>query len=112
MGGIAMRVRSLWVATLFLGAGLGAAPVVAQPSGAPKLDYDYFKARVLPILTTKRDGNARCISCHGSGTPMQLQPLPDGAATWSDADARKNFMLMSARVVPGDPDRSEEHTSE
>jgi len=99
-----MRGRSLLVATLLLGA---AAPVVAQPSGgAPQLDYDYFKARVLPILTTKRDGNARCISCHGSGTPMQLQPLPDRAATWSDADARKNFALMSARVVPGDPDHS------
>src|SRR5262245_42829616 len=99
-----MRVRSLLVATLIMGA---AAPVSAQPSGgAPKLDYDYFRARVLPILTTKRDGNARCISCHGSGTPMQLKALPDDAATWSDADARKNFELMSARVVPGDPDHS------
>ncbi|HZF28944.1 MAG TPA: cytochrome D1 domain-containing protein [Gammaproteobacteria bacterium] len=99
-----MRVHSLLVAAMVLAA---AAPVAAQPSGGPpKLDYDYFKARVLPILTTKRDGNARCISCHGSGTPMRLQPLPDGVATWSDADARKNFELMSARIVPGDPDHS------
>ena len=37
---------------------------------------------------------------------MRLQPLPDGAATWSDADARKNFELMSARIVPGKPDDS------
>jgi YVTN family beta-propeller protein len=100
-----MRVHTLFLAALVVGA---AAPLAAQPSGAQalKLDYDFFKARVLPILTTKRDGNARCISCHGSGTPMRLQPLPDGAATWSDADARKNFELMSARVVPGDPDHS------
>jgi YVTN family beta-propeller protein len=99
-----MPIQRILVLAVTLAA---AAPVVAQPSGgAPKLDYDYFKARVLPILTTKRDGNARCISCHGSGTPMRLQPLPDGAATWDDADARKNFELMSARIVPGDPDHS------
>src|SRR5262249_6290604 len=95
---------TLLLATMVLGA---AVPVAAQPSGGQaKLDYDFFKARVLPILTTKRDGNARCISCHGSGTPMRLQPLADRAPTWRDPDARKHFELMSARVVPGDPDHS------
>ena len=81
-------------------------PALAQTPAAPTLDYEYFKARVQPILTTKRDGNARCISCHGSGTTMRLQPLAEGAATWNDADARKNFELISARVSPGDPDGS------
>ena len=81
-------------------------PAFAQTPAAPTLDYEYFKARIQPILTTKRDGNARCISCHGSGTTMRLQPLAEGAATWSDADARKNFELISARVLPGDPDGS------
>jgi YVTN family beta-propeller protein len=87
---------------------LAAAPAAAQtPAAQPAtLDFAFFKEKVQPILTTKRDGNARCISCHGSGTPMRLQPLPEGAATWSDADARKNFELMSARVVPGKPDDS------
>ena len=33
-------------------------------------------------------------------------PLPEGAATWSDADAHKNFEILSARVLPGDPDGS------
>ena len=37
---------------------------------------------------------------------MKLQPLPEGAATWSDADARKNFELIGARVLPGNPDES------
>ena len=59
-------------------------PALAQTPAAPTLDYEYFKARVQPILTTKRDGNARCISCHGSGTTMRLQPLAEGAATWND----------------------------
>ena len=83
-----------------------AVPALAQTPAAPTLDFDYFKTRVQPILTTKRDGNARCISCHGAGTTMRLQPLADDAATWSEADARKNFEILSARVLPGDPDGS------
>jgi YVTN family beta-propeller protein len=82
------------------------ARTAASTDAAPSLDFDFFKARIEPILTTKREGHARCISCHGSGTPMRLQPLPEGRATWSDEDARKNFALMSARVVPGRPDES------
>jgi YVTN family beta-propeller protein len=85
---------------------LTALPALAQTPAAPTLDFAYFKARVQPILTTKRDGNARCISCHGFGTTMRLQPLAEGAATWTDEDARKNFEILSARVLPGDPDGS------
>jgi len=83
-----------------------ATPVLAQPTTTPPLDFEFFKARIQPILTTKRDGNARCIACHGFGTTMRLQPLPAGSATWSEADARTNFELMSARVVPGHPEDS------
>jgi YVTN family beta-propeller protein len=90
----------------------------ARPSGAPEtatgavqaaapiLDFDFFKARIEPIFTTKRAGNARCVSCHGFGTTMRLQPLPDGSATWNDADSRANFEVLRARVVPGNPDES------
>ena len=54
-----------------------AAPLRAQQpaAGSPTLDYDFFKARVQPVFTTKRAGNARCVSCHDSGTPMRLQKL-------------------------------------
>jgi YVTN family beta-propeller protein len=96
-----MRLRIVLTASAFW-----AAAVAAQPSGAPTLDYEYFKQRIQPIFTTKREGNARCISCHGAGTPMQLHPLPEGGATWSDADARANFDIVRARVVPGRPDDS------
>ena len=52
---------------------MGAASVTAQqPSATPALDYEFFKARIQPVLTTKRDGNARCVSCHAFGTPMRL----------------------------------------
>ncbi|HEU4618188.1 MAG TPA: hypothetical protein VFV10_09110 [Gammaproteobacteria bacterium] len=84
----------------------GSGIALSASNGARSLDFDFFKARVQPILTTKREGHARCISCHGSGTPMRLQPLPEGRATWSDEDARKNFEILSARVVPGNPDES------
>jgi YVTN family beta-propeller protein len=82
-----------------------AAPAWAQ-STPPTLDFEYFKARIEPIFTTKRPGNARCVSCHGFGTTMKLAALPEGSATWSDADARANFDIVRARVVPGNPDES------
>ncbi|HET9269184.1 MAG TPA: beta-propeller fold lactonase family protein [Vicinamibacterales bacterium] len=86
---------------------MGAASVTAQqPSATPALDYEFFKARIQPVLTTKRDGNARCVSCHASGTPMRLQPLAPGAATWSEEDSRKNFELLKSRVVAGKPEIS------
>ena len=37
------------------------------------------------------------------GTPMRLQKLPEGAATWNEEDSRKNFELVKSRVVPGNP---------
>jgi len=86
---------------------LACAPTAAaQQAAAPALDFEYFKARVQPLLTTKRAGNARCVSCHVSGTPMRLQPLAPGAATWSDEDSRKNFELLKTRVVAGRPEIS------
>ena len=70
---------------------LAAAAVSAQ---SPTLDYDYFKARVQPIFTAKRPGHARCISCHGSGTPLRLQPIAAGATTWTDEESQKNFQVI------------------
>ena len=70
---------------------LAAAAVAAQ---SPTLDYDYFKARVQPIFAAKRPGHARCISCHGSGTPLRLQPIAAGATTWTDEDSQKNFQVI------------------
>jgi hypothetical protein len=55
------------------------------------LDYEFFKARVQPIFLAKRPGHARCIACHGSGTPLRLQPLSPGTTTWNEEESRKNF---------------------
>jgi hypothetical protein len=67
---------------------------VQQPGSAPSspaLDFEFFKTRVQPIFLAKRPGHARCISCHGQGTPLRLQPLSLGSTSWNDEEARKNF---------------------
>ena len=73
------------------------------PSASPSasLDYDVFKARIQPIFLAKRPGHARCIACHGSGTPLRLQPLQPGATTWNEEDSRKNFEAVRRVAVPG-----------
>ena len=86
-------------------------PIVAlllqQPApSTPSLDFQFFKERVQPIFTTKRAGNSRCVSCHVFGTPMRLQPLASGTGTWSEEDARKNFDVIRARVIAGNPLKS------
>jgi len=97
--------RSVGVALALL-----AMPAFAQVSGSdarassaapPTLDFDFFKARIEPIFTTKRGSNARCISCHGSGTPLRLQPLAPGATTWTDDESRKNFQAVQRVAFAG-----------
>src|SRR5580692_8069227 len=99
-GRIMMRFRRFVYALLPLAA--VAQPVAASSAAAvtPALDFEFFKARIEPIFTTKRPGHARCISCHGDGTTMKLTPLPEGSATWTEAEARANFDVISKRVVP------------
>jgi hypothetical protein len=81
-------------------AGQSAAAQSAAAS-SPSLDYDTFKTRVQPIFLAKRPGHARCVSCHASGTPLRLQPLSPGAATWTEEQSRKNFDAVKRVVVPG-----------
>jgi hypothetical protein len=35
-----------------------ALPALSQTATPPSLDFEYFKARIEPIFTTKRPGNA------------------------------------------------------
>jgi hypothetical protein len=67
----------------------------------PSLDYEMFKTQVQPIFLAKRPGHARCISCHASGTPLRLQPLPPGRTMWNEEESRKNFEAVRRVVVPG-----------
>src|SRR6266516_1693631 len=65
------------------------------------LDYAFFKTNVQPIFLAKRPDHARCISCHGQGTPLRLQPLAPGSTAWTEEDSRKNFEAIRRVVVPG-----------
>jgi len=70
------------------------------PAAASALDFEYFRAKVQPIFVAKREGHTRCVSCHSRGTPMRLQELSAGAATWTEEQSRKNFQVVQARVIP------------
>ena len=74
---------------------------LSAPVSSPSLSYEYFKTKVQPIFVAKRPGHARCIACHGSGTPLRLQPLPPGSASWNEEDSRKNFQAVQRVALPG-----------
>jgi hypothetical protein len=90
----------LWLLTAAL------AQQPAASSGSASLDFEYYKTRVQPVFLTKRQGYTRCVVCHTSGNAPFLEPLSSGAATWDDAQSRKNFESISKLVTPGDPTKS------
>src|SRR5438552_11494825 len=63
------------------------------------LDFEFFRTKVQPIFLAKREGHTRCVSCHSKGTPMRLQALSAGAATWNEEQSRKNFQVVAPRVI-------------
>ena len=82
-------------------------PAAAQPAPSSSLDFDVFKTRVQPILTTPRKGNARCIACHSrGGGNSYLEPLAPGSTTYTDEQSRRNFERVQRLVVPGVPLKS------
>ena len=91
-------MRASLLALAFAVAASSSALAQTAPS---TLDYEFFKANVQPIFLAKRPGHARCISCHGQGTTLRLQPLAPGAATWTDEESRKNFEAIRRVVAPG-----------
>jgi hypothetical protein len=68
------------------------------------LDFATFRAKVEPIFNKKREGHARCVVCHGgTNRVFRLEPLAPGATSWTEAQSRKNFEVVSKLVKPGDP---------
>jgi hypothetical protein len=88
--------------------GMAAALVLAGPIGlsaAAELDYDAFKTRIEPIFLKKRVGHARCYTCHAENinNALRLERLPPGASFWTEEQSRRQFDIVSALVMPGDP---------
>lgn len=103
----AYLLGGLIVASASIGhAQTGQAPTAAaDAANAAALDYDYFKYRVQPVFLTKRPGNARCVTCHATGTP-RMQPLVNGATSWTEEQSRQNYDVWRRTVVPGNPNVS------
>jgi len=89
---------------LLLAALLGQQPTA--PPATAALDYDFYKARVQPLFLEKREGHARCVTCHAGSATLRLQRLAEGASNWSEEETRKNFEAVSTMVVPGSPGAS------
>jgi hypothetical protein len=78
------------------------AALMAQQPKPPSLDYETYKSKIQPVFLKKREGHARCIACHTSGTPMRLQPLAKGSTAWTEEETRKNFEVVLQRAAfPG-----------
>src|SRR3982074_630060 len=73
---------------------------------AAGFDFDAFKARVQPLLTEKRPGHARCITCHSTRTAFRLVRLPQGREAYTDEEPRKNVEAASRMVLAGLPLKS------
>lgn len=78
--------------------------LLLQPASG--LDFETFKAKVQPLLTEKRPGHARCITCHSTGTAFRLIRLPNGREAYTEEESRKNFEAASRMVLPGVPLKS------
>ena len=78
----------------------------ASAAPGPLLDYDVFKAKVQPILTAPRAGNARCSAWHTRGAGGYLEPMPPGSTAYTEDQSRRNFERVSRLVVPGEPLKS------
>lgn len=86
--------------------GIAAEVGAAAQGGKPSLDYEFFKTRVQPIFLKKREGRARCISCHvtPTGPIFRLQKLEPGETAWNEEQSRKNFeAVTNAIAFPGNP---------
>jgi hypothetical protein len=91
---------------LVVAQGRGGAPEATTMASASPLDYETFKTKVQPILTSPRKGNARCSACHSrGGGNSYLEPLTPGSS-YSDEQTRRNFERVSRLVVPGEPLKS------
>ena len=76
---------------------------MSKAQTAPKLDYEFFKARVEPVFLTKRPDHARCYVCHvESNNAFHLERLSPEAGAWTEEQSRRNFETVSQLVNPGD----------
>jgi len=89
-----VHLMAMGMALLFAG-------LLNQQAFAQSLDYEYFKSKVQPIFVAKRTGHARCIACHGSGTPLRLVRPSVNGTSWTEEESKKNFEAMRRVAFAG-----------
>jgi hypothetical protein len=71
------------------------------------LDFQTYRSTIEPVFLKTREGGARCYNCHSVvNTRLRLQKLSPGSTTWTEAQSRQNFAVVSKLVTPGDPQKS------
>ncbi|MFM2125643.1 MAG: hypothetical protein RL328_2094 [Acidobacteriota bacterium] len=79
---------------------LAAALLFAIPALPQSLDFETYRTKVEPIFLKKRPTHARCIVCHeGNRTAFRLQPLAEGAATWTAEQSKQNYDNIVRLVI-------------
>ena len=83
-------------------------PAVQQAGSSAELmltlDFQFYRARVEPILLSPRRGNARCVVCHSRGGGNSfLEPLAPGETAYDEQQSRRNFERIQRLIVPGAP---------
>jgi YVTN family beta-propeller protein len=103
----ASRVGVCLLASLFVSAPLARAQTVTPGPSAPSaaLDFEQYRKEIEPIFLKQRQGLVKCVTCHAGkvGTRLRLEPLGENAASWTEAQSRKNFEVVSGLVSPGRP---------
>jgi hypothetical protein len=96
---------ALVAASLSLAAAGASTQAWSQPASStasPKLDYEFFKAKVQPVFLAKRAGHARCVVCHTfNNAPFKVVRLSPGSTTWTEDQSRQNFQLVQKVAQPG-----------
>lgn len=103
--------RSLLLPLVAFGLAMPEAASLRASQASPGLDFEYYRAQIEPIFLKRRAANEgagrACASCHTTvASRLRLQPLPAGAASWTEAQSRQNFQLAAWLVLPGDPLKS------
>ena len=69
------------------------------------LDFNYFVARIEPILATQGADGKACVFCHASHVIFKLRP-PNDQGVFSDQDSEDNYKYAMHVVDINDPTKS------
>ena len=60
------------------------------------LDFNYFVAKIEPILATQGADGKACVFCHARDVIFKLRP-PNDQGVFSDQDSEDNYNVRHAR---------------